>query len=172
MCSREALRASTTSLGMRVAVLVILAIGALVACSPKKTADDVENESRPADDEIAQDCVAFLRATKLVPPADSPSECPGCASASTAVEAVTFQGFNLNHIACSESTCEVRVAIIGAFNPGTGTVVDGLAGWISPEQRAAYLRGAAPSGSQSFAIKITYKRADAAWRAVEFERAE
>ena len=140
--------------------------------SPAPHAPSDEDEGQPAEDEIAEDCVAFVHATKIVPPNNAGADCPGCAASAAGVDGLTFQQFELNGVSCNAATCEARVTVHAAFNRGVGTIAGGLAAWISPEQREAYLQGKAPTGSQPFVIKVTYKRTDGRWRAIEFDRAD
>jgi hypothetical protein len=128
-----------------------------------------EGELQPDEDQIAEDCVAFVRSTKVVPARAAATDCPGCPAGGTAV--LAFRGMKIDAISCSGDTCTVVVTIRTVFNPGSGeTVTGGLTAWIPPEQRRAYLSGQTPSGEQQYRVKITYKRRGTAWRAVEFDR--
>lgn len=130
-----------------------------------------EGELRPDEDQIGQDCVAFVRATKVVPARAAVStDCPGCPGAGT--EVFTFRQMKTDAISCSADTCTLRVTIRAVFNPGSGErIAGGLTGWIPAEQRNAYLSGQTPSGEQAYRVQITYKRRPDGWRAVEFDRA-
>jgi hypothetical protein len=129
---------------------------------------EAETESQPREDEIAEDCVAFLRATKVVS-APRGSDCPTCST--TGTEVLRFQRIETARVSCAAARCEAHVAIHASFDPGTGeNIGGGLTAWISPEQKAEYLRGHPPSGEQLYKVKITYARAGNHWRPVEFER--
>jgi hypothetical protein len=133
-------------------------------------AEQNEKEEQPADDEIAQDCVAFVRATKVLPqPAGG--DCPGCSREGS--EALAFREIRVDRVSCSASACEIAVTLRAAFNPTpAGTITGGLIAWISQEQRLQYLNGHPPQGDQLYRVKITYKRAGAGWRAIEFDKAD
>lgn len=127
------------------------------------------DEPQPDEDQIAQDCVAFVRSTKVAPERTTSADCPGCRAAGT--EMFAFRGMKTDAISCSGDTCTAVVTIRAAFNPGSGqTIAGGLMGWIPPETRSAYLNGHVPSGEQAYRVQITYKRRSAAWQAVEFDR--
>lgn len=155
---------------------LLFAAGFLIAsCSEKSTpakprseSENSEKEAQPGEDEIAEDCVAFVRATKIVP---ASSECAGCSV--DAREALAFRQMRVNRISCSAASCEVTVTLRAAFNsaPG-GTISGGLTGWISSEQRQNILNGRVPEGEQVYSVKIIYKRRGEKWRAIEFDRAE
>jgi hypothetical protein len=130
-----------------------------------------ETELQPHEDEVAEDCVAFLRATKVAAAPSASANCPTCPPEGT--EVLRFQSMKTEGVFCSGSTCEVEVTIRAAFNPGSGeSIGGGLTAWIPPEQRAEYLRGNTPAGEQVYPVKITYKRSGEAWRAIEFDRAD
>ncbi len=145
--------------------------------APRETVRETEvetaeggDELRPGEDEIEEDCAAFVRSTKVVPARAASADCPGCPAGGTAV--LAFRGMKTEAVSCSGDTCTVVVTIRAVFNPGSGeTVTGGLTAWIPPEQRNAYLSGHTPSGEQVYRVRITYKRRGAAWRAVEFDRA-
>ena len=127
-------------------------------------------ELRPDEDKIGEDCVAFVRSTKVVPARAASTDCPGCPAGGTDV--LTFRHVKTDAVSCSGDTCTVVVTIRAVFNPGAGeTVAGGLTAWIPPEQRSAYLSGQTPSGEQAYRVQITYKRRGKEWRAVEFDRA-
>jgi hypothetical protein len=162
---------------------LIFAAGILTASCSEKSAPDRErdtntsavekangeDELRPDEDQIAEDCAAVVTYTKVVPARAARPDCPGCPVAGTAV--LAFRGVNRDSISCSGETCTVRVTIRAMFNPGSGeTLTGGLTAWIPPEQRSAYLNGHTPSGEQIYHVQITYKRRGEIWRAVEFDR--
>ena len=129
-----------------------------------------EIEAQPHEDEIAEDCVAFVRATRILPKA-SPADCPGCSAEGT--EILAFRQMRMDRISCSADACEVAVTLRAVFNPApAGTISGGLTGWMSPEQRSQYLDGHPPEGEQVYRVKITYRRTDGAWRAIEFDKAD
>jgi len=129
-----------------------------------------EHELQPGEDKIGEDCVAFVRSTKVVPARAASADCPGCPAGGT--EVFAFRQVKTDAVSCSGDTCTVVVTIRAVFNPGSGeTLAGGLTAWIPPEQRRAYLSGRTPSDEQAYRVQITYKRRGAAWRAVEFDRA-
>jgi len=140
------------------------------ASSSKSEQGRDDNDARPAEDEIAEDCVAFVHTTKIIPPNDAGVDCPGCTAGAAGADALSFQQFELNRITCSPTTCNAEVVVRAAFNPGVGIIAGGLAAWLTPEHRAAYLQGKAPTGPQTFAVKVTYQRVNGGWRAIEFDR--
>ena len=128
-----------------------------------------EDERQPGEDEIAEDCVAFVRSTKVVPARAPSADCPGCPAAGA--EVLAFRQMKTDRISCSGDTCTVLVTIRVSFNPGAGErFAGGLTAWIPPEQRSAYLSGHTPSGEETYRVQITYRRRGDAWRAVEFDR--
>ncbi|MEP6604111.1 MAG: hypothetical protein ABJB69_09205 [Spartobacteria bacterium] len=128
-----------------------------------------ESELAPPEDEIAEDCVAFLRSTKTVPANPANADCPQCDANAEAKEVLKFDSIKVDRTKCSESTCEIDVTIRATFNPSPpGVIAGGLTGWISPERRAQYSHGQTPSGAQTYQVKVTYRRAATGWRAVEF----
>jgi hypothetical protein len=132
-------------------------------------AETGEDERQPGEDEIGEDCVAFVRSTKVVPARAASADCPGCPAGGTDV--LAFRHMKTDAVSCSGDTCTVVVTIRAVFNPGSGeTIAGGLTAWIPPEQRSAYLSGHTPSGEQAYSVQITYKRRGPAWRAIEFER--
>ena len=139
----------------------------LVRKSEVETGGD---ELQPPEDKIGEDCVAFVRSTKVVPARAASADCSGCSAGGTDV--LVFRHMKTDLVSCSDDTCTVVVTIRAVFNPGAGeTIAGGLTAWIPPEQRSAYLSGHTPSGEQAYHVQITYKRRDEAWRAVEFDRA-
>jgi hypothetical protein len=138
---------------------------------PGSEAAKGEDELQPRDDQIGEDCVAFVRSTKVVPAQAPTADCPGCPARGT--EVLAFRQMKTDRISCSGDTCTVLVTIGVSFNPGAGErIAGGLTAWISPEHRSDYLSGHTPSGEQAYRVKITYTRRGAAWRAVEFDRAD
>lgn len=131
---------------------------------------DEAKERAPESEEIGEDCVAFLRSTKATPPNRENKDCPQCPS-DAAVEVLKFDDFHVDRVTPGESSCKVAVTIKGQFNPSSsGEIVGGLTGWITPEQKAQYLRGETPTGQQIYQVKIIYQRTGGAWRAAEFDR--
>ena len=130
-----------------------------------------EGELQPDEDQLAEDCVAFVRSTKVVPAGTASTDCPGCPARGTDV--LSFRHMKTDAVSCSGDTCSVAVTIRAVFNPGSSgeTVTGGLTAWLPPEQRNAYLSGHTPSGEQAYRVQVTYKFRGAAWQAVEFDRA-
>jgi hypothetical protein len=155
---------------------LILAVGLLTAsCSEKpapvkteKESERSESEQQPREDEVAEDCVAFVRATKVAATAPG-KDCPTCST--EAAEVLAFREMKMERISCSADTCQVSVTIRAVFNQGAGgTITGGLTAWIPPEQRLEYAKGNAPAGEQVYRVNIVYKRTGAAWRAIEFDK--
>jgi hypothetical protein len=139
--------------------------------APGSEAAKGEDEARPGDDEIGEDCVAFVRSTKVVPAQAQTADCPGCPA--SGAEVLAFRQVRSDRISCSGDTCIVSVTLVVSFNPGAGErIAGGLTAWISPQQRSEYLSGRTPAGEQAYRVKITYKRRGAGWRAAEFDRAD
>jgi hypothetical protein len=137
---------------------------------PEVEAAQAGDELQPPEDKIGEDCVAFVRSTKVVPARAATTDCPGCPAGGTDV--FSFRHMKTDALSCSGDTCTVLVTIRAVFNPGSGeTVAGGLTAWIGQEQRSAYLSGQTPSGEQTYRVQITYKRRGEGWRAVEFDRA-
>jgi hypothetical protein len=175
---------------IRRAVLIVAAGIITASCSEKSARDrekhsstpeatrapgaevaEAEDEGQPRDDEIGEDCAAFVRSTKIVPAQAPAAECPGCPAAGT--EMLAFRQMKMDRISCSGDTCTVLVTVSVSFNPGAGErIAGGLTAWISPEQRSEYLSGRTPTGDQTYRVKITYKRRAGGWRAAEFDRAD
>ena len=133
-------------------------------------AEEKEGERQPHEDEVAQDCLAFVGATKVVPEAPRP-DCPGCSREGSNL--LAFRQMLMERISCSGETCQATVALRVAFNPGlAGTISGGLTAWISPEQKTQYLSGQSPQGEQVYRVKITYKHTASGWRAIEFDKAD
>jgi hypothetical protein len=143
--------------------------------SPTDVAVGIEEEHDrgrgPGEDEIAEDCVAFLRATKAIPGQANP-DCPQCPTRADGKEVLKFQRIHVDRTNCLDSACEVDVSIYARFNPGAGgPIAGGLTGWISSEQQARYAEGKTPSDEQVYKVKIIYRRDRRGWRAIEFDRA-
>jgi len=158
-------------------VALIFAAGfAIASCSEKSTppkphaeAESRENESQPDKDQIAEDCVAFVQATKVDPPKST--DCPGCSVERS--PALAFRQMHLEHISCTAVSCQATVTLRVVFNAtASGTISGGLTAWISPEQRQEFLNGHPPAGEQVYRVKIILKRTGEAWRAIEFDRAD
>ncbi len=130
-----------------------------------------ETELQPPEEEIGEDCVAFLRSTKTVPGnGEKKAGCPEC-PVNEAKEVLKFDHVRVDRVVRSESTCEVNVTIYATFNPSTREdIAGGLTAWISPEQKARYLQGETPSEQQIYHVKVLYRRHQAGWRPVEFDR--
>ncbi len=195
-CARPCLRFAQGSsrMNIRRAVLIFVAAVAAASCSEKAAPDgnkdsntpepvrsatrepqpgkaETEDELQPSEDEIGEDCVAFLRATKVIPAQTTAAECPACSAEGT--EVFAFREMKTDHVFCSSGTCEVAVTIRASFNPSAGgRITGGLTAWILPEQQSDYLSGHPGSGEQAYRVKITYKRTGEAWRAIEFDRAD
>jgi hypothetical protein len=166
-------------------VALIFAAGLMVgSCSKKPTPakpeptpsreksepEEKENEEQPREEEIAEDCVAFVRATKIVP-VDGGVDCPGCPGAGS--EVLSFRRMRVDGVFCPGPACEVTVILSVSFNSGLrGKIGGGLTGWIPEEQRVGYLNGRAPAGEQDYRVKVIYQRNGEEWRAIEFDRAD
>jgi len=139
--------------------------------APGTEVAESETDRQPREDEIGEDCVAFVRSTKVVPAQAPTADCPGCPAGGA--EILSFRQMKMDRISCSGDTCTVLVTISAVFKPGAGErIAGGLTAWISPEQRSEYLSGRPPSGEQAYRVKIIYKRRGAGWRAAEFDRAD
>jgi len=129
-----------------------------------------KHEPPPSESQIARECVALLRSTKVIPAQGAPTDCPGCPVRGT--EVLTVRQIKTDAVSCSGDTCNAVVTIRAVFNPGSGeTIAGGLTAWIPPEQRSTYLSGQIPSEEQVYRVQVTYRYRDGAWRAVEFDRA-
>jgi hypothetical protein len=176
----------TRCMKIRRAALIVVAGIITVSCSEKSAPDREkhseakrepdsviakgEEERQPGEDAIAEDCMAFVRSTKVISAQTPTADCPGCSA--HGAEVLAFRQMKTERISCSDDACTVLVAIHVAFNPGAGErIAGGLTAWISPEQRSAYLSGHTPSGEQAYRVQITYRRRGEGWRAVEFDRA-
>ena len=181
------MRTDQPRINIRRAALIFVAGFITASCSEKRTPDrekDASEASRellresevqteklqPGEDKIGEDCVAFVRSTKVIPARAASAGCPGCPAGGTDV--LAFRHMKTDSISCSGDTCTVLVTIRAVFNPGAGeTIAGGLTAWIPPEQRSAYLSGHTPSREQVYRVQIIYKRRAEEWRAVEFDRA-
>src|SRR5947209_581691 len=72
----------------------------------KVTEAEGESELQPAEDEIAQDCVAFLRSTRTVPANSPTGDCPQCPSSTEGTEVLKFNDIRMDRVVRSEGTCE------------------------------------------------------------------
>jgi hypothetical protein len=145
------------------------------SAAEQRSAADTRTESedeelRPSPEEIGEDCVAFVRATKVVGTRPS-ADCPQC-PAGNSFEALKFDSVHVEAISCHERNCEVTVTILATFNSTSGgqELAGGLTGWISPEQRRQLLSGQAGKQQQTFRVEVAYRRDGQGWRAVEFSR--
>lgn len=160
----------------RRAALIFAAGFAIASCSEKSTppkphpeSESRENASQPDKDQIAEDCVAFVQATKVAP--TTSTDCPGCSVERS--PALAFRQMHLDRISCTAGSCEATVTLRAVFNPSAnGTISGGLTAWILPEQRQEFLNGHPPAGEQVYRVKIIYKRTGEAWRAIEFDRVD
>lgn len=126
-----------------------------------------DTDSQPEAEEIAEDCVRFVRSTLTAAARTQNTECPTC-PANTA-EVLQFHGMEVEQVSCSGESCEIAVKLRATFNPSTGAAITGgLTAWISPENREQYLHGQIPSGEQTYHLKVAYRRTASRWRAVEF----
>jgi hypothetical protein len=159
-------------MNVRSAALFLLAGLVIVSCSkPRSESKRNERESQPREDEIAEDCLAFVRATKVVRAQTPGADCPGCSN--EGADLLTFQQMHTDRISCSSAACEVTVTLRALFNSGPGgTISGGLTAWIPPEQRQQYLNGRVPGGEQVYRVKIIYRRTGEEWRAIEFDKAD
>ncbi len=176
-----------SAMNVRCAVFLIVASIAGPSCSKRnepeqqtassetERSSEAERESaderRPEEDQIGEDCAAFVRSTKVVGAPVPKADCPTCPAAGT--EAFSFRDMKTDVVSCAGDTCSVTVTIRAVFNPGAAgdALAGGLTAWIPPEQRSAYLSGQTPAGEQTFPVQITYKRRGAGWKAAEFDRA-
>lgn len=135
-----------------------------------ESAGGEEAEEAPDSGDIGEDCIAFLRATKVAAPqAENKGNCPQCPDANAADDVFKFNDLKIDRVAPSAGGAEVDVRIIVTFNPGAGgSITGGLTAWIPPEQRAQYERGEIPEGQQVYRVRITYKRNANGWQPIEF----
>src|SRR5207247_807781 len=154
------MRTDQPRINIRRAALIFVAGIITASCSEKPAPDrekDASEASRelvresaveteklqPGEDKIAEDCVAFVRSTKVVPARAASADCPGCPAGGTDV--LAFRHMKPDSVFCSGDTCTVLVTIRALFNPGAGeTIAGGLIAWIPPEERSAYLSGHTP----------------------------
>ncbi len=130
-----------------------------------------ESELTPGSDEIGEDCVAFLRATRVARPKGENKDCPECPSGTPDFEVLKFNGFKIEKISPSEAGCDVTVEIRAEFNPSPGgTIAGGLTAWIAPAQREQYAQGKTPAGEQLYKVKVIYRRSAGYWQAIEFDQ--
>jgi hypothetical protein len=164
-------------MNVRWSALIFGAALVMASCSRKAEpakaqtrVEEKEDEREPHEDEVAQDCLAFVGATKVV--AEAPrADCPGCSAEGSNL--LAFRQMRMERISCSAEACQATVTLRVAFNSGrAGTISGGLTAWISPEQKAQYLSGQAPAGEQVYRVKITYKHTAKGWRAIEFDKAD
>jgi hypothetical protein len=128
-----------------------------------------EAENAPESSDIGEDCVAFLRSTKIAPPKANDGTCPQCPAADSASQVLRFENVTIDRVRPSGENAEVDVHIFATFMPSrAGTIRGGLTGWIPAEQRAAYERGDTPQGQQTYAVRITYRRDANGWEPIEF----
>jgi hypothetical protein len=177
------MRTDQPHINIRRAAFIFVAAIITASCSEKLAPDrekdakasevekaEREGELQPDEDQITEDCAAFVRSTKVVSTRTANTDCPGCPAGGTDV--LSFRQMKTDSVSTSGDTCTVVVTIRAVFNPGSGaTIAGGLTAWIPPEQRSEYLKGQTPSGEQVYSVQITYKRRGAAWQAVEFDRA-
>jgi len=137
-----------------------------VANSPERE----EKESQPSEDNIVEDCLAFVWLTKAMPAkTTSAADCPECPSSAEGTQVLKFQAAKVDRASCVGGTCEVAVSIHASFNPSKGgTITGGLTGWIPLEQREQYSRGQTPPGEQVYRLNITYRQEGERWRLVDF----
>jgi hypothetical protein len=138
----------------------------VVANSPERE----EKKLQPSEDEVVEDCLAFVWLTKAMPAkTTSVTDCPGCPSNVEGTQVLTFQAAKVDRVSCAGGTCEVAVSLHASFNPSKGgTITGGLTGWIPLEQRGQYSRGQTPPGEQVYHLNITYKQEGKRWRLVDF----
>ena len=135
--------------------------------------EKAEQDVCPDKDIIAEDSVAFLRATIAAPPDDSNAGCPSCPPGDLPPEVLQIRGVDVGKVSPAALGCEVVATLHATFNPSTSRpITGGLTGWMSPEQREQYLHGETPAGEQVYRLKIHYRRTPKGfWRATEFDRA-
>src|SRR5689334_5886581 len=127
-------------LNIRRAAFIFVAGIITASCSEKsvpdreRNADDAARESKietaegedamqPSKDQIAEDCVAFVRSTKVVPAGTVSTDCPGCPAGGTDV--LSFRHMKRDSVSCSSDTCMVVVTIRALFNSGSGETIAG-----------------------------------------------
>jgi hypothetical protein len=133
---------------------------------------DEDREVAPDSDQIGEDCVAFLRATRAVSPQKGSGVCPQCPAGDNNPEVFQFQSFKIGKIAAADGSCQVDVVIQARFNPSAGgTISGGLVGWISQGDRKDYAAGKTPTGLRTYRVGVVYRREDSVWQPIEFEQA-
>jgi hypothetical protein len=162
-----------------VAGLITASCSKKLASTPKGNSNETERspaesaaaeaEQPPQGDEIAEDCAALVRSTKVVPSQGPKGNCPTCPAAGS--EALSFREAKTECVSCAGETCTAVVTIHAVFNPAAGeAMAGGLTAWIPPEDRIAYLNGEVPAGEQQYHVQITYRRRGGGWRVVDFDR--
>lgn len=132
-----------------------------------------ENDRAPDSDQIGEDCVAFLRATRAVPAKRDSGACPECPTSDNDPEVLQFVSFKIKKITGGEESCRADVVIQAQFNPSSGGIVaGGLVGWIPLAERKDYALGKTPSGARTYKVGVVYKREGGVWRPIEFDQAE
>lgn len=139
-----------------------------------KESDEEEDEEKPDVGDVGEDCVAFVLATKTPatqPAAADNASCPTCPPTGDATEVLRVEDVKVDRITPTNGACQVAVRIFARFNPSHGgSIVGGLTGWITPEQREQYARGETPEGQQIYHVNITYRRNANGWQPIEFSR--
>src|ERR671919_2494311 len=132
------MRTDQPRISIRRAALIFIAGIITASCSEKPAPDrekdaseashelvresEVETEElQPGEDKIGEDCVAFVRSTKVVPARAASTDCPGCPARGT--DALAFRHMKTDTVSCSGDTCNVVVTIRAVFNPGSGETV-------------------------------------------------
>lgn len=134
--------------------------------------EEAENELQPDNEQIGEDCIGFVSATRAIPPNHDSAPCPQCPADTSANEVLNPENLHIDQVSPEGPTCEVIATITASFRPSTGgAITGGLIGWMSPEQKEQYAQGKTPPGQQTYKVRITYRREGDEWRAVEFERA-
>lgn len=134
----------------------------------RESAEEEEAEKAPDSGDIGEDCIAFLRATKIAPPHAETSNCPLCPETKSAEEVFQFNDVKIDRVVPGE-TAEVDVRIFATFKPSHGGVIGGgLTAWIPSEERTRYEHGELPTGQQVYRVRITYRRNQAGWQPIEF----
>jgi hypothetical protein len=150
-------------------VIVFLVAGLAAICCLDKADAEEETEARPSQEEVGEDCVRFVHATRAV--MNNAPNCPTCPGATNGADVFQFDGAQVDNVSCSEKSCDVAVTIRATFNPSKGgKIAGGLTAWIPVEQREAYEHGQTPAGQQSYRAKITYRRTSSGWQMAEFDR--
>src|SRR5439155_1579244 len=75
-------------------------------------------ELQPGEDKIGEDCVAFVRSTKVVPARAASADCPGCRAGGT--DLLAFRHMKTDSVSCSGDTCTVLVTIRALFHDSGG----------------------------------------------------